>query len=507
MEYRIVIIDDSPITVKSLVECFDWGALNAKIAGTAFDGISGRNLILETNPDIVITDINMPNVDGLNMIEQIYDEIEDIKVIVITGYDEFKYASRAIKLSVFDFILKPVDDKELSVSVRRAIEEIEKGRNLTNRYEIMREYVGRAQLVSLMTMAEVNNSYIKTLQTEYNMDFSSFFIIIARTEYGIAQPLLRSVDETLKANSTRVISLIIDDALVLFCLNDSAKGEWKEEAGKIIQEIIYIHPDFVLGISDHHDNPKDIRNTYLEAKCMLSGSMLLDCSNYIGFYGTKCVEQPEQIKKIKAKCKNIVEQLDLKGNFADDLFSRITMEFKEISTRKAALFYCYINIHKEVLSKEHWLEEAEKCIKAIVKIQDLIQLKQSIKDFYMICSKWSSNCEGVLPLVGKVINYINMYSIDGLRLEDVAKKFFVSPNYLSSVIKKETGKKYHDHVLEAKLNVAKQMLDDTRMNINEIAYAVGYENYVSFYTVFKKMEKITPTQYRMRNYSNKENYE
>ena len=116
----------------------------------------------------------------------------------------------------------------------------------------------------------------------------------------------------------------------------------------------------------------------------------------------------------------------------------------------------------------------------------------------MICSKWSSNCEGVLPLVGKVINYINMYSIDGLRLEDVAKKFFVSPNYLSSVIKKETGKKYHDHVLEAKLNVAKQMLDDTRMNINEIAYAVGYENYVSFYTVFKKMEKITPTQYRMR---------
>jgi YesN/AraC family two-component response regulator len=91
-----------------------------------------------------------------------------------------------------------------------------------------------------------------------------------------------------------------------------------------------------------------------------------------------------------------------------------------------------------------------------------------------------------------------MHAIEGLRLEDLAKKLYVSPNYLSATIKKETGVKYQQHILNAKIKVAKQMLDDTRMRIEEIAHAVGYENYVSFYNTFKRMEGKTPTEYRLR---------
>ncbi len=100
-------------------------------------------------------------------------------------------------------------------------------------------------------------------------------------------------------------------------------------------------------------------------------------------------------------------------------------------------------------------------------------------------------------LVRNVVEYIRTHVTDGLLLEDVAKEFFVSPNYLSSIVHKETGITYRQHVIDAKMTVAKQMLDDTRMRAEDIAYAVGYENYVSFYNVFKKVAHMSPMEYRM----------
>ncbi len=102
-------------------------------------------------------------------------------------------------------------------------------------------------------------------------------------------------------------------------------------------------------------------------------------------------------------------------------------------------------------------------------------------------------------LVRNVIEYVRGHVTEGLVLSDVAAQFYVSPNYLSALIRKETGLTYRQHVINAKISLAKHMLDDTRMRVEDIAYAIGYENYISFYNVFKKQEKQSPTEYRFRN--------
>ena len=104
-------------------------------------------------------------------------------------------------------------------------------------------------------------------------------------------------------------------------------------------------------------------------------------------------------------------------------------------------------------------------------------------------------------LVRNVLEYIRGHITDGLVLEEVAKKFYVSPNYLSCIIHKETGKTYRQHVIEAKMTVAKQMLNDTRMRVEDVAYAVGYENYISFYNVFKRIEHMSPSEYRFQKWN------
>ena len=120
---KVVIVEDNPVTLPSLIQTIDWQALNCEIAGYASDGESGRELILSVRPDLLLADIFMPQIDGLQMLEEVRQELPDMKVIIITGYERFQYASRAIKLSVFDYILKPIRNEELIQSVQRALQE------------------------------------------------------------------------------------------------------------------------------------------------------------------------------------------------------------------------------------------------------------------------------------------------------------------------------------------------------------------------------------------------
>lgn len=106
---------------------------------------------------------------------------------------------------------------------------------------------------------------------------------------------------------------------------------------------------------------------------------------------------------------------------------------------------------------------------------------------------------GMSILIRNILDYIRRYAAEGLRLEDVSNQFHISPNYLSTLIRKETGITYQQHILLAKMAVAKQLLDDTRMRVEDIAYSIGYENYISFYNIFKRLEGMTPSEYRFRN--------
>jgi two-component system response regulator YesN len=121
MMYKVVIIDDNRIVVQSIEKSIDWNALGCTVAGTVYDGIAGRQLIHNVKPNIVITDIMMPGFDGLEMIKNLRTTDSKIKFIMITGYSNFEYARQSIKLGVFDFILKPIDNDELIEAIANAV--------------------------------------------------------------------------------------------------------------------------------------------------------------------------------------------------------------------------------------------------------------------------------------------------------------------------------------------------------------------------------------------------
>ena len=116
--YRVVIVDDDLLIVKGLSSVVPWERLNCEVAGTASDGESGLRLIRECRPDVLLTDIRMPNVDGLTMAAAVRSEFPRMQISVLTAYRDFEYARQAIRLGVCRYLLKPSNMEELEEAVR-----------------------------------------------------------------------------------------------------------------------------------------------------------------------------------------------------------------------------------------------------------------------------------------------------------------------------------------------------------------------------------------------------
>src|SRR5689334_13677621 len=126
---KIFIIDDEPLIRQRLKETINWDKVGCEIVGEAENGIEAVDLLYKLKPDIAITDIRMPGLNGLELIEKLKPDFPEMKFVLLTGYNDFKYAQTAVKLGAFDFVLKPTDEEEILQIVERAVNEIKKVRD------------------------------------------------------------------------------------------------------------------------------------------------------------------------------------------------------------------------------------------------------------------------------------------------------------------------------------------------------------------------------------------
>lgn len=124
--YRVMLVDDEPIIVEGLSRSIEWGKWNCEVVATAYDGLEGKRLIEEKEPDIIFMDICMPEMDGLSMIAAINSQFPNLEVCVLTGYRDFEYAKEAIHLGVTRFLLKPSNMDELEEAIGKMCENLKK---------------------------------------------------------------------------------------------------------------------------------------------------------------------------------------------------------------------------------------------------------------------------------------------------------------------------------------------------------------------------------------------
>ncbi len=529
--YKVLIIDDEPIIRKGLINIINWSQLNCEVCGEADDGLLGEELIRSLKPDIILTDIRMPKVDGFSMIRQVNELMPKSKVIILTGYRDFNYAQEAIKLGAFDFLLKPTKIEELTEVVKRAVGaiecEIKRGEEL-KQYKALYEknipLLKEKLLYNLLYGLYTNDADIEDQMERLNLSIGSFVMGIIDNEsdgekdsyalqlyqFGIISTL-----EEVLANEFSFISTALNNRWLLFVAKPLNQDELMLDKlhGKLnyLQEMIENCFNFTVSIAmstqghGYKDLPPKFREckSALEYRFYLGGNTIIFYSDLDTFFKVKDHTVLEQQQKqlldyIKAGDAAMVEEAigvirdymrELKADDKAYIKSFYLSTLSNINTIRSSLLS--ENTDSKWLSLTSLYPMIENCDN-IMDLNDI--LKEAARKAAENVNTY--NNKNMKLLMKNAVEYLERHYNEPVTLNDVAETLYVSTYYLSRMFKKELNKNFVDYLNEIRINRAKELLKDVRYKTYEIADAIGISDAHYFSRLFKKYVGITPTEYK-----------
>jgi two-component system, response regulator YesN len=532
--FSVVVLDDNPFVRESIIKTIDWSALGCEVVGEAADGMEGKEIVLAKKPNIVITDICMPSIDGLKLTEIIKPVLPHTKIIAITGYQDFEYAKRAVKLGMFDFVLKPIKNEELQGVVKSAVKELIHELNERSEHEIILEKNSRLEkrlLDSLPALREKKVLDIINGNIEFDGDINDTLeklgirsqkhvLIILRSRFNAGFDFKRYYIETTKffngykaRMNIEVIYFDIDGDvafLVLFNKLSSANeslnkvkilcGELEKKIqneGSVRQYLIAASPLY-SNLSGLHEAYKDIREAmrinFFKSDCRIIYPDSLRMPNNLHKYSI-LNDLEEFYKVLESSDETMISQLEL-------LMDKISVYSNwNIFVAKGLLVEICITaaryLYRHSLSENELAKSINEILLEVDSLQDMEQSTRYVKEYICtINSILRNKNKQYSQIISSVIGFINTNYMEDISLESVAEKFMINPSYLSRTLKKETGRNFTDMVSSARIKAAKKLLKVPGNRVNEIAEQVGYKDYAYFYQVFKRLECITPTEYK-----------
>lgn len=500
MQAKVVIVDDNPVTVRSLTKTIDWEGKDCVVAGTATDGESGKALCLSVHPDILLLDIRMPQKDGLQMLEEIRDAVPDCKVIIITGYDQFQYASRAIKLSVFDYILKPIRNAEVEEVLDRALAQMKSRKEQDVAMRRAAQMTARTHLLSLLMNESRKGQDVHQMLRDAGVYCERYAVMCVNSlsDQPVPYEALEAVDAALEDEGLRTVTLFLYDMLVVYIMFDDEALQWKEDILRVDGVIrANVAQAVCVGVSPLMSSKHSIRQAYHQARQTLWEQTIGGESGQPVFYDEEEAPASGSIVQMHQRIEQLAEHADLREEStreaAATLFSLCGRQYSNLRALVSlyAMMLCKkypCDITQEIdrqisttlfASSE---EEVYRCLSGLCEALKAAREEKAVESYSL--------------MTRSVLEYIRLHAAQALRLSDIADRFHINTNYLSLLIKRETGVTFHDHVLRAKMDIAHTMLADPRVRVSEVARAVGYSNYISFYNTFKRLENMTPTEYR-----------
>lgn len=471
--YRVMIVEDELWMRRGLEQILEWKQLNIDEVKSAKNGKEALELMGDFKPDIIITDIKMPNIDGFSMVDRLAEKNEKIpEIIIISGYNDFDYAKKAIRHSVVDYILKPVDADELKEAIIKA----------TNRISQEKEYSQITLNIEFKNLIyEKMFSYSNNVPNNEVIQEDFYFCLILTTT-SMDTPI-----ENLTNDDLTFVSLPIG----LYQFN--IIGSQNEIKLRSYIEAIYKQSDQNIGISSiKADIERNFLSAYREAEIE---------------FQTRYYQENENLKFQNLNV--ILSRID-EESISNALQSRNKMDVKEIVS---SLLEKYSNVESKILIQfqififlTRYLNNNQISIYNVTEIFYKYRFVQTIDDVEEL---YNSIFE---PLIEEIINnfqstkvnyvslvkeYINTnYHDSSLSLERVAESLNLSPAYLSSVIKKDTNLNFITHVRNKRIESAKKLLVNSNLPVYEVSLKVGYNDVKYFIRVFKKETGHTPSRYR-----------
>ena len=508
--FKIAIVEDEKILLDDLEEMIDWESMGVEVAYTERNGVNALHHIMREPVDIVITDIRMPVMSGIEMVQKIREHNKNIQIIFLTGYEEVGYMKSAMGVDAVSYLLKPLQEEELKQAVKRAIEKVELIKNAQ---------IGKLKRLETELMGLVMN------QVEPKL-----------LEKGAYTLVLAYVSRFQTLNQTRSI---VEVSWILDKVRENLQNFFQYRSEKVI--ISYLSKgQFMIAAEDREGY---IRYGEVEQKELNEGLNNL-CQIILITTGEDMVYEADQLyeayQKILKRQKNsfyegIRPQKGYKGTLAQqkkrlchdipkmtevEIMEHLSEFFGQIADEKPErtqvvndCFDIGCSIYDSFQQKykpNGMLYSEKRDISATLEEFDYLgQIEKYLKQLYQNYVRADKDVEDigdVSKVVQKIINHIEQHYAEPISAESLAEEVYFSSNTLRIMMKKQTGDTIHEYLTRVRLEKAAELLKYHDKKIGQVAKEVGYDSASYFCMKFSKDYGMSPLAYR-KKYLDKNHWE
>ncbi|MDO5425717.1 MAG: response regulator [Eubacteriales bacterium] len=506
--YKAVIIDDEPIVLEGLCRMVPWEELGITVAGTARDGRQGKLLIEKIHPQLVITDIRMPEMDGMELIRQVAVEAPETLLIIFSGYSEFQYAKEAISYGVIGYLEKPVDIEELKTAVRRAGKILDERAEGQKRQQQEQQKARKEALYRLMAEPGEEHELPEVLAAYRDLPFG--LAICEFTGKTDSDRALRVLEEALQEQQGSSFWEIVRSGRRYLFFWQTRQVEKKAE--KLRQRLAGDGYGFRLAA---------VKETAVLQKCGGLYRKAESALEFLGFYQMRGLGFFEELGKkerkdlsgyrealqraIRERSREQVEEA------AEQAFAQMEAEqlwpeqFRQECVEM--LYTCVefmagakkVQIRDEFLKKELPYEKLESCGNAAEAESYIRKLLANMMEVYQ-----EQEARELHYKIEKAAAYIRKHYREDISLAQIAEITGMNPTYFSALFKKSMGISYSQYLVQVRMEKAKELLEAGE-KIMDVCEKVGYYNSRHFSECFKKYVKMTPKEYRNAVHRNPKN--
>ncbi|MCI8454352.1 MAG: response regulator [Lachnospiraceae bacterium] len=542
--YRIILVDDEAEVRESIIRKIDWALVGFQVVGDAENGEEALEKIEVLEPDVVLTDIRMPYMDGLMLVERIRQKYPSMKTVIFSGYDDFEYAKRAIKLNVTEYILKPVNVEELTAILKRIKgnldEEIEQKRNVLLLRENYKKSLPilREQFLKELVSRPMEEPLVEERLLEYDIPLAgakkwlAFAVEIEDVETGVP-----GAGDALPLHAERAlipisVQQIVEEYLRQYCkvslfsfsgasgrglagiaviTEENSQTGLIDVLGDICKEIRKIlKVSVTIGIGHSSQTLGNICFSFQSAVDALGYKAIIGSGGTVyindvepGSGGTLLFDQKAEEELITAVKFGPEPRIKEAVSSIVDRMNGAKVHSRQYQAYMLSVSNCIIQMIQQydldlggIFGESPVNGDLFGLLPQALKRESFAQwlLAAALRINRAIREERDNTTKQVIE---RAMRYIqDHYPDPDLSLEQLCRFLHMSPAYLSTTFKKETGQTYVAYLTEVRLNRAVELLNTTDEKTYVIASQVGYQEQNYFSYVFKKRFGVSPTRFR-----------
>ncbi|GMK39173.1 DNA-binding response regulator [Paenibacillus sp. CCS19] len=509
---KVVIVDDEPKVRQGLQTLIAWENLGYTVAATAANGQEALAVIEEEEPDVVIVDIRMPVMDGLQLIHHLTAAGHRMHFIILSGYADFEYAQQAIKYGVTGYLLKPVDTREMTANLTRIRERVEQDR--TQGRARHQEVVDREKLLhNLLVQGELAKDAMKArgLAQQVEIRWSSYEVVVVSprdTESNRALSQLSSGIRAMMEGRNKGIVTVISPYVILL-LKEPLRGIHSRD--NLYEELVQSANGvrFAAATGGAVSVPEQICSSYARAQEAVKQAFFSEKNRLLGPHPSSLssMESPlthaDHGEAVEDLIVRLYYSLEV-GNHAIilPLLNEAAALFlaqgqDEKAMKESFFFLSNAVIHKVKAGSRMDLKDSEAVSRFLNSIFRQLYLSDLMDEIHRFLLAFAQESEpgGKEQDFKKMIDFIHKHYADNLKLETLAGLLNYSSAYLGQLFKNRTGEYFNTYLDKVRIQKAKELLSQG-MKVYEVAERIGYTNVNYFHSKFKKYEGRSPSEYK-----------